>query len=463
VGNKERPGTGTAVLTMNKLLQRQIEKLLESPDSIPAELKPLFEAISDAYDGLDADRRLIERSLDISSEELTQVNQRLRGEVNERGDTEKQLRHSLSLLTATLDSTADGILVVDRSGRVQSFNRKFAVLWRIPDSILASNEDEELLSFVLDQLQDPQGFLAKVQRLYAEPAAESNDLVHFKDGRVFQRYSRPQFLGEEIVGRVWCFRDITETVAANEKLENLVHQLERANKELGDFAYIVSHDLKAPLRGIKTLADWLVADHADQLDQEGKEQLHLLVARVDRMHGLIEGILQYSRIGRIEEEKEQVNLGELVPQIVDLLAVPEHIEITICEELPVVEFERTRITQVFQNLLSNAVKYTDKPQGRITVDCRSDGTQWRFSVSDNGPGIDEKYHEKIFQLFETLLPRDQYESTGIGLTLVKKTIELYGGRIWVESRLGEGSTFFFTLPKGHQASRGEKLRTCVAD
>jgi two-component system sensor kinase FixL len=178
---------------------------------------------------------------------------------------------------------------------------------------------------------------------------------------------------------------------------------------------------------------------------------------------LIEGILQYSRIGRIEEEKEQVNLGELVPQIVDLLAVPEHIEITICEELPVVEFERTRITQVFQNLLSNAVKYTDKPQGRITVDCRSDGTQWRFSVSDNGPGIDEKYHEKIFQLFETLLPRDQYESTGIGLTLVKKTIELYGGRIWVESRLGEGSTFFFTLPKGHQASRGEKLRTCVAD
>jgi two-component system sensor kinase FixL len=455
---------------MNKLLQRQIEKTLGSLDSVPAEVKPLLDAVSDAYDGFDADRHLIERSLDISSEELTEVNRRLRQEVNERENAGEQLRHSLSLLTATLDSTADGILVVDRSGRAGSFNKKFATLWRIPDSVLASNQDEVLLSFVLDQLADPQGFLAKVQQLYAEPAAESNDVLRFKDGRVFERYSRPQFLGDQIVGRVWSFRDVTECVLAAEEQQALVRQLEaaneqlaRMNRELSEFAYIVSHDLKAPLRGIKSLADWIATDHADALDEEGREKLRLLLARVERMHGLIDGILQYSRIGRVTEEKEPVNLRELVPQIVDLLAVPENIQITICDDLPVVEIERTRITQVFQNLLSNAVKYMDKPQGRIAVTCHDDNGQWTFSISDNGPGIEEKYHEKIFQLFQTLSPRDQYESTGIGLTLVKKIVESYGGRIWVKSCPGEGSTFFFTLPKRRAEARKPPLQTCVAN
>jgi two-component system sensor kinase FixL len=453
---------------MNKLLQRQIEKTLGSLNSVPAEFRPLLDAISEAYDGFDVDRRLIERSLDISSGELTGVNRQLRQEIDERRNAEERLRHSLSLLTATLDSTADGILVVDRSGRVGGFNKKFAALWRIPDAVLASNEDEVLLGFVLDQLEDPQGFLAKVQQLYAEPAAESSDVIRFKDGRVFDRYSRPQFLGDQIVGRVWSFRDITECVLAQEKQEELVRQLEKANeqlgrmnKELGDFAYIVSHDLKAPLRGIKSLADWIATDHADQLDDEGKEQLHLLLARVERMHGLIEGILQYSRIGRATEQKEPVDLKELVPQIVDLLAVPRHIQVTICDDLPVIQGERTRITQIFQNLLSNAVKYMDKPQGRIAVTCQSNGEDWMFSVSDNGPGIEERYYEKIFQLFQTLSPRDQYESTGIGLTLVKKIVELYGGSIWVKSHLGEGSTFFFTLPKGSAASPNQSLQPCA--
>jgi signal transduction histidine kinase len=165
------------------------------------------------------------------------------------------------------------------------------------------------------------------------------------------------------------------------------------------------------------------------------------------MHNLIDGILQYSRIGRVEEEKAAVNLNELVTEVIDLIAPPENIAITIENELPTIECEQTRIMQVFQNLLSNAVKYMDKPKGQIKVGCVEVDGFWEFYVADNGPGIEEKYFEKIFQLFQTLEPHDECESTGIGLTIVKKIVEMYDGKIWVRSKIGEGSTFFFTLPK----------------
>ena len=205
--------------------------------------------------------------------------------------------------------------------------------------------------------------------------------------------------------------------------------------------------MKAPLRGIRTLTDWISTDYADKLDEKGKEQMDLLSGRVDRMRNLIDGVLQYSRVGRVQEKMAQINLKELVPEVIDMVAPPENIEIIVENELPVVVCEQTRIIQLFQNLLSNAVKYMDKPDGQIKVGCVEEDGFWKFSVADNGPGIEEKYFEKIFQMFQTLSPRDEYESTGVGLTVVKKIVEMYGGRVWVESKIGEGSTFFFTLSK----------------
>lgn len=246
-----------------------------------------------------------------------------------------------------------------------------------------------------------------------------------------------------------------------EELEKAYSELERANKELSDFAYIVSHDLKAPLRGIKTLASWMSTDYAEKFDDTGREQMGLLLNRVDRMHNLIDGILQYSRVGRVKEEKVKVDLSELVPDIIDMLAPPENITVTVEDELPVIEFERTRIAQVFQNLLSNAVKYMDKPQGMIRIGCVTEDGFWKFTVVDNGPGIEAKYFEKIFRMFQTLSPRDEFESTGVGLTLVKKIVETYGGNIWVESKPGEGSTFSFTLPKQGERVEDAKLKTGV--
>ena len=240
---------------------------------------------------------------------------------------------------------------------------------------------------------------------------------------------------------------------AEEKQAQLLKQVEAANQELADFAYVVSHDLKAPLRAIDSLAKWLAADYQDKFDDEGRKQLNLLLGRVKRMHDLIDGILQYSRAGRIREEAVEVDLAELVPALIDLLSPPPHIRVTVETPLPAVVIEPTRISQVLQNLLSNAIKYMDKPQGLIRVGCTEDGGFWKFYVRDNGPGIDEKDRERAFQLFQTLKPRDQADSTGVGLAVVKKAVEMYGGRVWIESKLGEGSTFHFTLPQPPAAGK----------
>ena len=227
----------------------------------------------------------------------------------------------------------------------------------------------------------------------------------------------------------------------------LLEELENVNRELRDFAYVVAHDLKAPLRSIGSLTGLVLKDYNEKLDGKGKQMLQLVIRKVNRMNDLIDGILQYSRVGRVKEEKLKVDLNQLVKKVVDFVDPPEYVDVEVENRLPSLVCEVTRIEQVFQNLVSNAVKYIDKPKGIVKIGCSKENGYWKFRVADNGPGIEEKYFEKIFQVFQTLDPPDKQESTGIGLALVKKIIEMYGGKIWVESEVGSGSTFFFTLPK----------------
>jgi len=239
----------------------------------------------------------------------------------------------------------------------------------------------------------------------------------------------------------------SELATANKELERLNYELLSTNKELNDFAYVVSHDLKAPLRGIGSLATWLSTDYQEVLDENGQKQLELLLDRAKRMEGLIESILQYSRVGRLREERETIDLGELVDAAVKMLDIPEGMEVKVEGDLPSVTGERTRLTQVVGNLIGNAVKFMDRPDGKVVISCEDDGDFWRLAVADNGPGIDPRYHDQIFQIFQTLASRDDVESSGVGLTLVRKIVEMHGGRAWVESDVGTGSTFYFTLPK----------------
>jgi two-component system sensor kinase FixL len=392
--------------------------------------------------------------------ELTTANEQLTREIDVRKKVEEQLRKTEEKYRIQFEGSLDAIFVADAETGILIDCNPAATR-------LVGREKSELIGKHQQILHPPEMIEGEFSNTFRQHTKEKQGQtletrIITKTGKIRDvaiKVSLIEVRGKKLLQGI--FRDITENKKAETLRNQLLEQLASANQELKDFAYVVSHDLKAPLRGIKTIADWISTDYADKLDNDGKEQLSLLANRVDRMHNLIDGILQYSRIGRVEEEKVQVNLNEFVLEIIDMLAPPENITITIENELPTITSEPTRITQVFQNLLSNAVKYMDKPQGQIKVGCVEEDNFWKFNVTDNGPGIEEKYFERIFKIFQTLAPRDEFESTGIGLTVVKKIVELHNGKIWVESKVGEGTTFFFTLPKQEMGVKDAKLKASI--
>ncbi len=251
--------------------------------------------------------------------------------------------------------------------------------------------------------------------------------------------------------------EIAEREQMELKLAGMIKKVENSNKELEEFSSIVSHDLKAPLRGVKSLAKWILEDYGDKLDAKATQQMNLLMERVDKIYDLIDGVLRYSKIGQESGEHTPVNLATFIPEVINMVVPPEHIKVTIENQLPTIVCEEAHIMQIFQNLISNAIKYHDKPQGWIKIKCIEDGDFWKFSISDNGPGIGEEHFERIFRMFHTIKQNENIKGTGVGLTVVKKVVELYGGRIWIESELKKGSTFIFTFPKQKSAVKNEVL------
>ncbi len=237
-------------------------------------------------------------------------------------------------------------------------------------------------------------------------------------------------------------------------LIRVARQLKRSNEELDQFAYVTSHDLRAPLRGIQNLSKYIEEDLGAHYSEDIRSKMELLRGRVNRMRGLIDGLLEYSRVGRVVRPAENVDVGVLLDEIVDFMAFPPSFKVEIEPQMPTLCTERLRLDQVFMNLIGNAYKHGDKPEGRVRVTSRRIGGFYEFAVSDNGPGIDPKYHEKIFGIFQTLEARDKHEGTGIGLALARKIVESQGGTITVDSAEGQGATFRFTWPVGQQ--RGDE-------
>lgn len=232
-----------------------------------------------------------------------------------------------------------------------------------------------------------------------------------------------------------------------EQLRTL-RELEEANRELDDFAYIIAHDLKTPLRGIGSLTNWLVDDFAESLAEAGQDLVRLLASRADRVNVLIEALLQYTRVSRINEELTQVDLNKVVNHVIKELVVPAEMEVLIVSPVPVIHFQESRAVQIFHSLIDNGVRHMGRPTGMVQIGSTpQDGPFWQFWVRDNGIGIEERYFGKIFEIFQTLQPRDEVETAGMGLALARKIVEKYGGRLWVESTVNQGSTFFFTIPK----------------
>ncbi len=229
-------------------------------------------------------------------------------------------------------------------------------------------------------------------------------------------------------------------------LDDTFTDLERKNADLNQFAYVVSHDLKAPLRGIENVMSWIYEDVGDKLDPQVKQYLEMITGRTKRMENLINGILDFSRVGRNKKPVESVNVHNMLEEIINSMAPPKDFTIEIKPDMPVLITERMYLEQVFANLISNAIKYHDRQNGHIEIGVNSEDKFYTFYVKDDGPGIEQEYHERIFIIFQTLKERDAFESTGVGLAIVKKIIEDKGGSIWVESEPGKGATFFFTWP-----------------
>lgn len=238
-----------------------------------------------------------------------------------------------------------------------------------------------------------------------------------------------------------------ELAAKNKQLQDYTSSLEKINRELDKFASIVSHDLKAPLRAIGNLTSWIEEDAGESFTPDVKNNFNMIKGRVVRMEQLINAILDYSKADRIKGEEADLDLECLIQETIELIGKSENAQIIVGSGMPKFFVERVKMQQVFSNLISNAINYNDKAVPEVKISCDENEEGWIFSVKDNGPGIDPKYHEKIFVIFQTLKRRDEVESTGVGLAIVKKIVEDHGGRVWVESEPGNGSDFKFFWPK----------------
>jgi PAS domain S-box-containing protein len=384
--------------------------------------------------------------------------ERLEGE-HER--VEQALIKALQEWEETFNATRDPIMLVDKEFRIVQANHSTSRFFGKPIGTLLGQTTYGLL---YETDLPPDNCPLKIAR-QTNKHEQTELYLPQKDAWVVVSADPVMADDGDTAYYVYIFRDITyrkkseETLAKlNKDLGKTVKDLEASNQEHRNFAHVIAHDLKSPLRGIGSVADRLIRNYSDKLDKEGTDQLRLLIIRARRMSDFIDGILRYAEIGYVCEEQHNVDVNALLMEIIGEIIIPDNIEVAIEPNMPTVLAERLRLKQVFQNLLSNAVKYIDKPKGLLKIGCTEENNFWKFSVADNGCGINEKYFERIFEIFQTLVPRDKTESTGIGLTIVKKIVELYGGKVWVTSKIGEGSVFFFTLPK--TINHGDKKCHC---
>ena len=367
---------------------------------------------------------------------------------------------------ATLDAADRGLIYSHGSrlgdGRVAApTRRRNQTIWRSTQELAVGDRRWSIVSTPFPgQFQPDTGsglivlvaglaFTALLTAYVATLVGHAEKVKLLVDERTAQLRGAINALNKEIVERK---RAETELQRLNETLELRIiartAEAERRAKDLEQFAYVTSHDLKAPLRAIGNLAGWIEDDLQGKLNNETREQLNLLKDRVKRMHSLIVGLLEYSRVGRTEGSKDRVDTRELLEEIIDSLSPPKGFTINIGKGMPVLHADRLQLGQVFSNLISNSIKHHRRRKGKVWVSAEEKQEFIEFCVADNGPGIAPEYHKKIFMMFQTLETADYAGNTGIGLALVKKIVQEQGGTITLDSAEGKGTRFRFTWPRG---------------
>ena len=236
-----------------------------------------------------------------------------------------------------------------------------------------------------------------------------------------------------------------EIIKINKQREELLNSLEKQNQSLNEYAHVVSHDLKSPLRSIHSLITWIKEENEANFDPKTEEYFSLIQKKVEKMNHLIQGILTYSKIDKVHIVKEEFDLNDLVKNILNMVFIPSHIEVKITNKLPTIKADGFRMQQLFQNLINNAINFNDKSEGLVEISCIDEEEHFVFSIKDNGVGISKNNHEKIFLIFESIAHDDK--SSGIGLSIVKRILDNSNEKIWLDSQENVGTTFFFTLHK----------------
>ncbi len=375
--------------------------------------------------------------------------------------SEKALRESEERFRSTFEQAAVGIAHADNNGKFIRVNQKLC-------DILGYTRSELLQRTFLQvtYADDLDSDLKQVRNLLSGKIANFSMEKRYtrKDASVIwveMTVSLVRRSNDEPDYFLSVIKDISQRKQAQTQLQlraqeqeelnilltETTAQLRKRNSELDQFAYVASHDLKAPLRAIANLSQWLEDDLSEMLEPENLRHLELLRQRVYRMEALINGLLQYSRIGRVENELEKVDVNQLLAQISDELAPSENFTIEVKTPMPTLTTKGMMLRRVFTNLIDNAITHHNGSEGKVEVSVEDKGEYYEFAVSDDGEGISPQYHDKIFVIFQTLQARDKKEGTGVGLSIVKKILETEGATITVDSDLDRGATFRFTWHK----------------
>ena len=363
------------------------------------------------------------------------------------------------------------IIVTDTKGIIKSFNKDAEKLLQYK-----ANEVIEKENFIIfhdkEELRKRSKYLSKKLHKHIE-GFETIIIYNDSNGLVNTEWTFIQKTGSkilvdlnissvnnensDIIGYICSIKNLNNKLSTESQLKNEIHSLYKnlndkskevllLNSELRTVTYNLSHSIKTPLHGINQISQWLKEDYKDSIGSDAQELLNMLIYRVEKLNAIIDNLLEYTDIKVKLEKLSKLDLNYVLKNLINFLNVPQNIEINIARNMPHLKIEKKYIESIFTNLIENSIKFMDKEKGRIEVGFVELNKEYMFFVRDNGPGIEEKYFEKIFTMFHSINNNESIENLGVGLALTKKIVELHGGTIHIESKIKEGTTVFFTLP-----------------